>query len=182
VIPRIKLDETALLVVDLQPKLLPLIHSHEPVTEQCVRLIRGCVALGVPVLATEQNPEKLGATVEPVASVLPDDCDPYAKMLFSACVKPIMRQLGESGRRTVLVCGIESHVCVMQTAFDLIAAGYIAAVPFDAVGSRRPADFDAARLRMTGVGVVPVTVEMALLEMVREAGIDAFRAILPIIK
>lgn len=179
---RIELDRTALLVVDLQEKLMPLIAGGEAVTEAAVKLIRGCAALGAPILATEQYPEKLGATVEPVREAMGAGVAPASKLKFSACIKPVRRFLAESGRTTVLICGIESHVCVLQTALELQAAGYLPAVAVDAIGARRGADHETAVRRLTQAGVVPVTAEMALMEMVHEAGTERFKAVLPVIR
>ncbi|MBI1371910.1 MAG: isochorismatase family protein [Phycisphaera sp.] len=181
-IPRLTLDDAAILVVDLQPKLLPVIDQHERITERCVTLIRAAAALSIPVIVTEQNPDKLGSTVEPVASVLPAGCLVEPKLKFSACVQPVLKRLGELNRRTVIVCGIEAHVCVMQTALDLVQAGYLTAVALDAIGSRRAGDLEAAKMRLSDSPIVPVSVEMVILELVREAGIEPFRSILPIIK
>ncbi len=181
-ISRLNLDDTALLVVDLQERLLPVIHDHERVVEQCGKLIDGAKALGLPVLATEQYPKGLGPTVEAIRERLEDVACIEEKLKFSAFVGGIRRRLAELGRRTVLLCGIEAHVCVLQTALDLAAAGYVTAVAGDAIGSRRAVDYDLAVQRLTQAEIVPVSVEMALLELVHEAGTDRFKAVLPIIK
>ena len=181
-LPRLTLDKTALLVVDVQEKLLPLIHDGARVERQCIKLIRGCAALGVPILATEQYPKGLGPTTLAVRSALPPTTRPEQKMKFSACVEGVRQALEHHGSRAVLVCGIESHVCVTQTVLDLLAAGYITAVALDAIGSRAPADHDAAVLRMTAAGAVPVSVEMALFELAHEAGTERFKALLPLVK
>lgn len=181
--PRLETDRTALLVVDLQQKLLPMIDRSDDVQAQCIRLIQGCAALGVPILATEQYPKGLGSTVEPVGQALGEaDVEMIEKMRFSACVEPIRHKLAEMNRTKVIVCGIETHVCVLQSAMDLQQRGFVPFVAADAVGSRRPADREIAMQRMTAGGVTPVSVEMALLEMVREAGTAAFKSILPIIR
>lgn len=181
--PKLERDRTALLVVDLQEKLLPLIADADRVQQQCSRLIRGCAALGVPVLATEQYPKGLGQTVESIARALGEaNAEMIEKMRFSACVEPVQRKLEELNRSHVIVCGIEAHVCVLQTAMDLQHKGMAPFVAGDAIGSRRQGDCDLAVQRMTLGGIWPVSVEMALLEMVREAGTPAFKAVLPIIK
>jgi nicotinamidase-related amidase len=181
-IPRLRLERAALLVVDLQEKLLPVIQHADQVVAQSIRLIRGCAALGLPIYCTEQYPKGLGATVEPVRAALPKDtvCEP--KLKFSACIDPLRKQLEAAERSTVLLCGIEAHVCVMQTALDLLDGGFQPMIVTDAIGSRRPADMATALERMTQAGVVPVTVEMALLELVHEAGTERFKAVLPIIR
>lgn len=180
--PRMSLDQAALVVVDLQQKLLPVIHAPDAVVGQVAKLIRGCVALGVPMIVTEQYPQGLGPTVEAIRAVLPARTPTVSKVKFSACVEDVRRWLAESGRRTVLLAGIESHVCVMQTALDLLESGYVVAVVADAIGSRRTTDHEIGLRRMMQAGVVPVSVEMALLELVHEAGTTRFKAILPVIK
>ena len=181
-IARLTIDNTVLLIVDLQERLLPVIDERERVVGQSGRLIDGCGVLGVPMLATEQYRKGLGATVPEIADRWPAGTKVTEKLKFSACVEPVRRELAELGRRTVLICGVETHVCVMQTALELADNGYVVAVAADAVGSRRASDRALALGRMTQAGVVAVSVEMALLEMVHEAGTDRFRSILPIIK
>lgn len=181
-VSRVQPEQAILLVVDIQEKLLPHIDGGERVAEQATKLIRGCHALDLPVLATEQYPEKLGPTVETVREALPPETPVEEKLRFSACVEPVRRQLAEHGRPVVLLTGIESHVCVLQTALDLLQAGYIVGVVGDAIGSRRREDHDLAIERLTTAGALPLSVEMALLEMVRKAGTDAFKAVLPLIK
>jgi nicotinamidase-related amidase len=187
-IARIIREQTVLLVVDMQQKLLPLIDQHERVTERVSTLIRGCVALDVPIVVTEQYPAGLGPTVDAIASVLPpgDPGNPgaprFTKVKFSACVEAVRTHLSGLNRSTVLICGIESHICVMQTVLDVLSLGLVAAVAGDAISSRRAQDHDLAMRRISDVGAVTVSVEMALLEMVREAGTDRFKAILPIIR
>ena len=146
-----------------------------------MKLIRGCELLGVPTIATEQYPEGLGPTVSAVRDALGDRTPVETKLKFSAWIEAVRRRLGEMARPTVLLCGIEAHVCVLQTALDLADNGYLVAMAWDAVGSRRAADGDLARARLDGVAT-PLSVEMALLEMVHEAGTDRFKAILSLIR
>jgi len=179
---RLKLNSTALLIVDLQEKLLPVIDGKDAVVAQTCRLLDGAAALGVPVLATEQYPKGLGPTVDVVSERLSTArCKPE-KLKFSAYVDQVRDELARLGARQVVVAGIEAHVCVLQTCLDLLDAGYVAAVATDAIGSRRPSDRATAVERMTQAGVVPTTVESALLEWVGEAGGDRFKAVLPLVK
>jgi nicotinamidase-related amidase len=180
-IPRFTRDNTALLVVDLQEKLLPVIHESDRLIQQAAKLISGCRILRLPIYATEQYPQGLGPTIGPIAQLLAD-APIHSKLTFSSALQPIITQLHQSGRTHVLICGIEAHVCVLQTAFDLAAADLVAAVVTDAVSSRRPADRSAALDRMIQGGIVPVSVEMALLEILGQAGSDDFKAILRLIK
>ncbi|QNN24764.1 isochorismatase family protein [Planctomycetales bacterium ZRK34] len=184
-IARLVREQTVLLVVDMQQKLLPLIDQHERITEQVAKLIRGCAGLEVPIVVTEQYPAGLGPTVDAIASVLPmgDPGAPkFTKVKFSACIEAMRTHLSALGRSTVLICGIESHICVMQTVLDVMGMGLVAAVAGDAVSSRQASDHQLAMRRISEAGAMTVSVEMALMEMVKEAGTDRFKAILPIIR
>lgn len=181
-IPRLVLGHCALLVIDLQEKLVPVMSNPAALLQQTGKLIAGCHLLGVPVLVTEQYRKGLGATVPELKDALAKAVCVEEKLKFSACIERIREQLVQRQIRSVLVCGIETHVCVLQTCLDLMQAGFVTAVALDAVDSRRPADREAAVLRMTQAGVIPTTVESALLELVHEAGTDRFKAILPLIR
>jgi nicotinamidase-related amidase len=181
-IVRLTAEQTVLLVVDFQPRLLPHIDGHERMVERAAKLIRGCCALDLPILATEQYPAGLGHTIETIRAALPPSTECHEKLKFSACIEPVRRVLAELGRPHVLICGLEAHVCVMQTALDLAAEGYLPVVAVDAIGSREATDLQMALRRMEAAGVTLATVEMALLEMVQEAGTSRFKAMLPIVK
>lgn len=181
-VPRLDPDRSVLLVVDLQEKLVPAMSEPERLIAQCEKLIGGCAVLGVPVVVTEHVPDKLGATIEPIRAVLPDDTAIESKVRFSGFVEPVRHRLSRIGRPQVIVCGLEAHVCLLQTALDLSAAGYITAVCHDAIDSRRSHDRETAIARLNHAGIVPVSVEMALFEMTGEAGTERFRAILPMIR
>jgi nicotinamidase-related amidase len=181
-IQRFSLDHTALLVVDVQEKLLPVMHNAADVERQVARLIDGFNALHRPVLVTEQYRKGLGVTVPALASRLGTAVCNHEKLRFSACIEPIRNELIQRQITSVVVCGIEAHVCVLQTCLELADVGFITGVAVDAIGSRRGADMHPAVARMTQAGIVPTTVESVLLELVHEAGTDRFRAILPLIK
>lgn len=181
-IPRLDVKHTALLVVDVQEKLLPLIHEHERVLDQTVKLVDGALALGLPVIATEQYPKGLGATVPSLAGRLEQAKGVYEKVLFSALIEPVRQDLDALQARSVLVCGIEAHICILQTCLDLARAGFVPFVVADAVSSRRLEDKAVAMQRLTQADVIPTTVESALLELVHEAGTPQFKAILPLIR
>lgn len=181
-IPRLIPDTTALLVVDLQEKLLPIIDGAGEVEARAGLLVDGFNALGLAVLATEQYPAGLGSTVASIADRLGDRVARHEKLRFSASIEPIHDDLRRVGARSVVVCGIESHVCVLQTALDLADAGYIVAAAEDACGSRRRGDHDAALRRLTQSGVLMTTAESAIMELVGAAGTARFKAVLPLIK
>ena len=181
-ISRFFMDRSAVLVLDMQEKLLPQIHESERIVQQVGRLIDGANVLKVPVLVTEQYRKGLGVTVPQLATKIESAVCNYEKLKFSAVIAPVRAKLRELEITQVLVCGIETHVCVMQTCLDLINKGFETAVVADAVSSRRPMDREIGMQRMLQNGVVPVTVESILLEWVREAGTDAFKSVLPVIR
>lgn len=180
--PRLDISSTALLVVDIQEKLLPHMHDAQGVLAQAGKLIEGANLLGLPVLVTEQYRKGLGLTDASLQPKLANAIGVHEKLLFSALIEPVQQALDQVQARSVLVCGIEAHVCVLQTCLDLAKAGFVPFVVTDAVGSRRAHDQTAAIQRMIQAHVVPTTVESALLELVHEAGGTAFKAILPLIR
>jgi isochorismate hydrolase len=119
--------------------------------------------------------------IAPLADLLEGAC-PVAKMLFSACTPEVMSTLQSSGRRSVILCGVETHVCVMQSALDLVENGFQVFVPQDAVSSRYESDKRIGLERMRSVGAVPCSSEMVVFELLREAGTPDFKALLPFIK
>lgn len=181
-VARLVPDRTAVLLVDLQERLVPVMREPQRLVVQAARLLDAAAVLNVPVLVTEQYRKGLGATVPELEQRLTGARARVEKMRFSAYVEPVQQELSRLGARCVLVAGIESHVCVLQTCLDLVEAGYAAAVAVDAVSSRRAVDQDVAIQRMIQAGVVPVTVEAAVMELTQEAGTDRFKAILPLIK
>jgi nicotinamidase-related amidase len=181
-ISRLRIEDSALLVVDVQERLVPVMHDPASIVSQVGRLIDGINALDMPVLVTEQYRKGLGVTVPVLADRLSGAVCNHEKLAFSACIEPVLDELSQRGIRSVIVCGIEAHVCVLQTCLDLAKSGYIVAIAVDAISSRRKIDCDTAVSRMLQAQVLPTTVESALLELVGEAGTDQFKAVLPIIK
>jgi len=174
-------DDAVLLVVDVQGKLARLMHEADALFDQIARLVRGAKVLEVPVLATEQNPDGLGPTVDEVRPHLPSA--PTAKMAFSCCGEPaVVEALEATGRRQVLLCGIETHICVYQTARDLLARGWEAHVAADAVSSRTAGNREVGLEKMRVAGAEITSVETALFEMLQAAEGPAFKQILKIVK
>lgn len=173
-------DDTALLVVDVQGKLITLVPGHERIIWNLSRLIRGAKLLGLPVAATEQYPKGLGGTTPELAALLEK---PAEKMAFS-CGEcgAIFRDWEARGVFRVLVAGIETHVCVQQTVFDLLAHGLRVYLAVDATGSRHAIDRDTALRRMDSAGAVLTTTEAAILEWCRVAGTPQFKQISALIK
>jgi len=181
--PRLEKHRTALLLIDVQERFRELIDGMPGVVAQCSRLVRFCGRLGIPVVATEQYPKGLGRTLPELASVLPEGVAPIEKTTFSCGGdEGFRRALTELRREQWVLCGIETHVCVYQTALDLLRDGRQVALAADAVSSRRPRDRDLALGRMRELGVQVMSTEMVLFEILRQAGTPDFRAVAGILK
>jgi nicotinamidase-related amidase len=168
-------EDAALLVVDAQVKLLEIIPQRARIVWNIRRLLDAADALHVPVAATEQYPDRLSPTVPELRERI--GAAPN-KMCFSACVcGDIFEAWRADNRYRVLLCGIESHVCVFQTALDLVAAGFEPYVAVDAVGSRYVIDYEMALRRMESSGVTLTTTETAMFEWCRTADRPEFKKI-----
>jgi nicotinamidase-related amidase len=175
-------ERSVLLVVDVQERLMPAVHGHGRVVDNVRILLQAAGHLGVPVIASEQYPKGLGATVAPVRELLPPDAV-VEKIHFSAAYEPVfMQRLDRCGRDQIVVCGSEAHVCVMQTALGLRALGRAVFIVADASSSRNPANAEAGIARMGAHGVDVVTTEMVVFEWLRRADSAAFKSVLPLIK
>ncbi|HET6881437.1 MAG TPA: isochorismatase family protein, partial [Pirellulales bacterium] len=173
-------DDTGLLVVDVQAKLIGLVAGHERIVWNIRRLLDGAKALGVSIAATEQYPQGLGKTVPELAERLDDVAD---KVCFSCGECPeIFRRWDERGITRVLVSGIEAHVCVQQTVLDLIASGRRVYVAVDAIGSRYDIDYQTALRRMESAGATLTTTEAALFEWCQRSGTPQFKEISRLVK
>jgi nicotinamidase-related amidase len=169
-------DQSALLVIDIQQRLLPHIEDWQRVLEHAVWLTRIAQRLAVPVMATEQYPKGIGGTHAEIATLLPPGAI-GEKNHFSCVAAQCLPGLPGAERRQVVICGIESHVCVLQTALDLRWQGKEVFVVADAVGSRRAADRDLALARMRGHGIEIVAREMVAFEWLKRAATEEFRDI-----
>ena len=179
-------DRSALVVIDMQERLMPVIADGDAVTRAAGILIEASRQLDVPVVVTEQYPKGLGPTVDAIAGLLPNDAVVVEKMTFSAARNldfvSHVQGFKAGGRDHIVVCGVESHVCVMQTAADLDAQGYTVHIVADACGSRAPASKDAALARFGALGISRVTTEMALFEWLEAAGTAEFKAVSRLVK
>jgi nicotinamidase-related amidase len=172
---RMSRNDTALLVIDVQKKLVEAIADGPRVVWNVRRLVDGAKVLGLPILGTEQYPKGLGPTVPELAErlgTLP------SKLTFSCGGCPgLFQALPAQGKRNILVCGIEAHVCVQQTVLDLLADGWRVFVAADAVGSRFEIDYRFALQRMDSAGATITTTEAALFEWCDAAGTPEFKQI-----
>ncbi|MBC8352963.1 MAG: hydrolase [Planctomycetes bacterium] len=173
-------NDTALLVVDVQEKLIPAISRQERVVWNIGRLLDGAKALSVRAVATEQYPRGLGPTVKELADRLGEIPE---KLTFSCGGCPeVFTDLRDAGIFKVLVVGIETHVCVQQTALDLMADGFRVYLAVDAVGSRNELDYETALRRMDSAGATLTTTEAALFEWCDAAGTPEFKQISALVR
>ena len=175
-------EDTTLIIIDIQEKLFRVMHEKDNLSANTIKLVKGIRALEIPIIVTEQNPASLGPTLPDISSLLPN-IEPITKFDFSCCNEEVfLRKLDELKRNQVLLCGIEAHICVYQTAIDLSDMGYEVQVVTDCVSSRTPANRDTALTRMELEGVMPTSTEMVLFEILGTAKHDKFKEISAIIK
>ncbi|AKG53390.1 isochorismatase [Dehalogenimonas sp. WBC-2] len=178
----LRIDDTLLVVIDVQEKLFRVIPDKDILLAHLQKLIRGCAILEIPVIVTEQNPAGLGATVAELAGLL-SDSSRITKFTFSCCAESsFMDQLAATGRKQILICGIESHICVFQTTSDLLSQGYETHVITDCVASRTHDNKELALNRLNAEGAKLTGVEMALFELLRTAKAEQFKSISSLIK
>ena len=181
---RLTREDSLLLVIDIQRKLAPAIQDHERVTARTEALVSAAGLFGVPKLITEHCPQQIGALVEPLRSRFSAN-EIFEKTAFAATDHPeFMNMVRASGRRQVVMTGMETHLCVLQAALGLRAAGLDVWIADDAVGSRPAAQRDRqlALDRMSHAGCVIATTETVLFEWTRFATDERFRAILSLVK
>ena len=166
--------DCSLLVIDMQPCLLTLVHEHDQVLAHTLWLIEVGQRAGVPVVFTEQNRDKLGAS-DPALVSAAGQAPRVDKLPFSAAACGCLAHTEVERRPQVVICGIESHVCVLQTALGLSRQGKQVFVVAEAVGSRQPSDKQLSLARMAAHGIDIVSREMVAFEWVEQAGTDLFR-------
>ena len=177
----LEIDSTVLVLVDFQGKLARIVQDSEQVIASACKLARAAAVLDLPIIWTEQNPAGLGPTVEELAGLLPGEAIP--KHAFSCWREPAFaKALAGRNRQSVLLAGIETHVCVFQTAADLCAAGYDVHVVADAVSSRTAANRQVGLARIAAAGATVTSVEMAVFELLGAAAGEKFKEILKIVK
>ena len=173
----------ALVVIDVQEAFRNVIPEFSNIVPRISTAIQGFQMLDVPIIVTEQYPKGLGPTAEEIVLSLPDDLDRIEKTRFSAgSVKTFAKQLDGLDVSQVVLCGVEAHVCVNQTAHDLLDAGFEVHVLTDCVASRFDHDREAGLSKMYASGVEPASVEMALFELLRDSTHEKFKEIQSLIK
>lgn len=176
-------ENSVLLIIDIQEKLLKAQHDKEKIQKNAVILAKTAQILGIPVIVSEQYPQGLGATIAEIKENLPENTKYYEKKSFSCCTNSGFEALvKETGRNQVIVCGIESHVCVHQTVSDLLTAGYEIFLAKDAIGSRKEYECEIGFDRMIFSGAIPACTEMILFELIKCASHEKFKQIQELIK
>lgn len=177
-------DQCALIVIDIQQKLLPPIFQNEQLVRNAQLLIRAAGLLEIPALVSTQYSKGLGDTVPEIASLL-GDTEPVDKTQFSCFGSDVFARVLKrlpGQRNTLLLCGMESHICVMQTALAALREGYLVHVASDAVSSRTEWNWKTGLDRMRAAGAIISSTEMMIYELVRSSSSAAFKELLPYLK
>jgi nicotinamidase-related amidase len=189
---KLRREDTVLVGIDLQGRLMPVVKGGVELEAAAVKLVKGCRILGVPVIVTQQYTKGLGETVPAVAAALTEpigeeigaaEFQPIEKTSFSAMGEPAFVEALEAlGRKTVIVAGIEAHVCVQQTVLDLLEKGYTVFIANDCVSSRSNTDKKYSQRRMAEAGAVGTTFESILFELLKGAKEPGFKQISALVK
>lgn len=175
-------EKTALLIIDMQERILPVINDYNTVVENTIKLIKGFKVLGLPVFLTEQYPKGLGPTIKTIKDEL-QEIEPIEKMSFSCSgAGNLFEILKNKQLSQICVCGIEAHVCVQQTVLDLLENGFQVNLAADATSSRKIKDYEIAFTRMRQHGAEVTTAEAMLFELMKVCGTDIFKQISKIVK
>ncbi len=180
---RILAEDTMALVIDFQEKLVPVISHQEELLHNTEILVKGLQVLGIPMVVTQQYTKGIGQTVPVLADIFGEDFSFEDKLTFSCAQdETILSKIKAAGKKNIIVCGIEAHICVLQTIIDLIALGYHVIIVEDCVSSRRDYDCQAGIKRAIQEGAIPATYESILFELTRVAKTDVFKEISRLIK
>lgn len=179
---KMEIENTILVIIDVQDKLFNVLKDKSDILESTVKLIKGVSSLGMPIIITEQYPKGIGKTVKEISGLLLE-VRPIEKMSFSCMGEDVFRaEVEKTGRKNVIICGIETHVCIYQTAMDLLSEGYNVIVAVDCVSSRSKINKKTAITKMAGSGANITTSEMALFELIKSANHPKFKEISKIVK
>lgn len=180
---RIKVEDTLALIIDYQERLVPVINNSQELIHNTTKLIKGFNILDVPMLVTQQYTKGLGMTVAEIKELYGDDFTYYDKLTFSCAQdESIRKAIAQSGRKNIIICGVEAHICVLQTVIDLLADGYKVIIVEDCIGSRKEYDKLTAIKRAIAEGAIPTTYEAILFELTQVAGTQNFKKISELIK
>jgi nicotinamidase-related amidase len=175
-------DNAAGLIIDIQEKLLPHMYNAKVLEENCKKLITGLTILDIPIVTSEQYPKGLGPTIQPVRDLI-TDFKAVEKISFSCCrddnFRKVMRDIG---KRMVIICGVEAHVCVLQSVIDMVEIGYQPVIVEDCISSRHESDKETAIKRMIQEKAIVTSSESILFELCLQAGTDTFKKISQLVK
>jgi nicotinamidase-related amidase len=175
-------EDTALVLVDVQGKLAQSMHNKKDLFENLKKMVKGAQVLGIPILWAEQNPDGLGPTMPEIAELLTNQ-SPVSKLSFSCCGSDqFLKDLAAVNRKNILIVGIEAHVCVYQTAADLVNLNYDVQVVADAVASRTAENKQIGLEKSKDAGASLTSTETALFELLKEAKGDKFKEIINLVK
>jgi len=179
---KIKKEDAVCLVIDVQEKLVPAIHNQEEVVKKTIQLLNGLKTLDCPVIFTQQYTKGLGMTVPEIVET--QENFQYIEKITYSCLdtEEVKETLKKLGKKTVIIAGLETHICVMQTVRDLIADGYQVYLAADCISSRTAFNYQVGMERMKQEGAVISSVESVLFEMLVKAGTPEFKTISKIIK
>lgn len=179
---RLLLEDTMALIVDYQERLMPVIYEHDELEKKSCTLLKGLRTLGVPMVMTQQYTKGIGMTIPSITEAA-GTSEYFDKITFSCYEDEAVRRKMEAlGKKTVIVCGIEAHICVLQTCIDLKEAGYTPVLVVDGISSRKASDTEVALMRAQSEGILLTTTESILFELTRKAGSPVFKEISRLIK
>jgi nicotinamidase-related amidase len=177
------LTQSALAIIDMQQAFRTKIAGFTEIAERIATMVAAAKLLDLPIIVTEQYPKGLGPTASEIKEALPESIEIIQKTTFSSCgVQAFAAQLGRSGAKQLLVCGIEAHICINQTVHDLLARDFQVHLLTDCVLSRQPYDKKIALRKMQMSGAILSSIEMALFELMRDAKHEHFKAIQALLK
>ena len=178
-------EDTILLIIDVQDRLTPAIYDQASIISRTIVLLQAAAEMNMPVLLTEQYPRGLGATVTAIRELLAEhlpDAQNFEKLTFSACTPEFNAALAATGRKKVIIAGMETHVCVFQTTRQLLADGYQVFIARDAVSSRTQENRENGLQLMSAMGAIISNTETILLDLQKVAGTPQFKQISKLIK
>ena len=178
----LSIQNSILVIVDMQERIIPKIFDQHIVISNVITLIKSARILNIPIIVTEQYPKGLGSTIPEIKDLIVP-WQPIEKICFSCFGNgDFLKKLKELKRDNIILCGIESHVCIMQTALDGLKSEYSVFFVKDAISSRTENNRKTGFERMSQAGAIPVSTEMAMFELLREAGTDKFKQMVGMIK
>lgn len=176
-------DKAALVVIDMQERLMSEVVNAKSITQNALKVIEVAKIIGLPLLVTEQNSKVFGPTITEIKNALEKHYEPLEKLCFSSFgIEPFTDKLNTYNKKQLIFVGIETHICVAQTALDAVARGYDVHVVSDAVSARGELDHKIGLEKMHSGGVIPCTTEIAIYDLLERAGTETFRKTLPLLK